>query len=164
MDPKQWFLSLPSSFRRHYSSGQIIKVQTSLNRSPIELFIFQNGLKSTEKALAVHGLGLSSFSFRGMVDSLGSRGVCVIAVDLHAVWRRKPLVGIENSETGQQRFVGILNSLDIVSFLAKSECLEDQEKAMKTPVSGVVVPNCSLLRQVDLGTRFKFRADVIVTS
>ncbi|KAK3229468.1 hypothetical protein Dsin_001349 [Dipteronia sinensis] len=69
------------------------------------------------------------------------------------VWRRKPLVGIENSEMRQQRFVGILNSLDIVSFLAKSECLEDQEKAMKTPVSEVVVPNGSLLRQVDPGTR-----------
>ncbi|KAK3198735.1 hypothetical protein Dsin_022150 [Dipteronia sinensis] len=50
---------------------------------------------------------------------------------------------------GQQRFVGILNSLDIVSFLTKSECLEDQEKAMKTPVSEVVVPNGSLLRQVE---------------
>ncbi|KAK3188846.1 hypothetical protein Dsin_028407 [Dipteronia sinensis] len=83
-DLKQWFLSLPSSLRLHYSSSRIIKVQTSPNRSPIELFTFQNGVKSTENALVVHGLGLSSFSFRGMVDSLGSRGVRVIAVDLHA--------------------------------------------------------------------------------
>ncbi|KAK0599433.1 hypothetical protein LWI29_005240 [Acer saccharum] len=81
-DPKQWFLSLPSSLRRHYSSGRIIKVQMSPNRSPIELFTFQNGVKSTENVLIVHGLGVSSFSFRGMVESLGSRGVRVIAVDL----------------------------------------------------------------------------------
>ncbi|KAI9182512.1 hypothetical protein LWI28_026080 [Acer negundo] len=81
-DPKQWFLSLPSSLRHHYSSGRIIKVQTKPNRSPIELFTFRNGVKSTETVLVVHGLGLSSFSFRGMVDSLGSRGVRVIAVDL----------------------------------------------------------------------------------
>ncbi|KAK3221819.1 hypothetical protein Dsin_008844 [Dipteronia sinensis] len=162
MDPKQWFLSLPSSLRRLYSSSQIIKVQTSPNRSPIELFTFQNGVKLIENALVVHGLGLSSFSFHGTVDSLGSRGVHAEAA-IRAIgesteceipiWRRKPLVGIENSEMGQQRFVGILNSLDIVSFLVKSECLEDQEKAMKTPYSEVVVPNGSLLRQVDPGTR-----------
>ncbi|GAY44606.1 hypothetical protein CUMW_083180 [Citrus unshiu] len=53
----------------------------------------------------------------------------------------------------QQRFVGILNSFDIVAFLAKSDCLEDQDKAMKTPVSQVIVPNNSLLKQVDPGTR-----------
>ncbi|KAK1582421.1 hypothetical protein Q3G72_014778 [Acer saccharum] len=74
--------NLPSSLRRHYSSGRIIKVQMSPNRSPIELFTFQNGVKSTENVLIVHGLGVSSFSFRGMVESLGSRGVRVIAVDL----------------------------------------------------------------------------------
>lgn len=70
------------------------------------------------------------------------------------VWKKKTHVGIvESSEMRQQRFVGILNSLDIVAFLAKAECLEDQEKAMKTPVSEVVVPNNSLLRLVDPGTR-----------
>ncbi|KAK3225921.1 hypothetical protein Dsin_005783 [Dipteronia sinensis] len=134
----------------------------SPSRSPIELFTFQNSVKSTENTLVVHRLGLSSFSFRVMVDSLGSRGVraeaAIRAIGEFtefgiSIWRRKPLVGIKNSEMGQQRFVGILNSLDIVSFLAKSECLEDQKKAMKTPVSEVVVPNGSLLRQVDPGTR-----------
>ncbi|XP_010553857.1 PREDICTED: CBS domain-containing protein CBSX6-like [Tarenaya hassleriana] len=60
---------------------------------------------------------------------------------------------VENSEVRQQRFVGILNSLDIVAFLARSECLQDQERAMKMPVSEVVKPNNSLLRQVDPGTR-----------
>lgn len=70
------------------------------------------------------------------------------------VWKRRSVAGvIENSEMRQQRFVGILNSLDIVAFLARNECLEDQEKAMKTPVSEVVLPNNSLLKQVDPGTR-----------
>ncbi|KAE8707852.1 CBS domain-containing protein CBSX6 [Hibiscus syriacus] len=70
------------------------------------------------------------------------------------VWKRIPPVGmIEKNEMRQQRFVGILTSLDIVSFLAKSQCLEDQDKAMKTPVSDIVVPNNSLLKIVDPATR-----------
>ena len=70
------------------------------------------------------------------------------------IWKRKSSVSIfENGDMRQQRFVGILNSLDIVAFLARSHCLEDQDKAMKTPVSEVVIPNNSLLRQVDPGTR-----------
>ncbi|GLT36440.1 hypothetical protein SLA2020_108150 [Shorea laevis] len=70
------------------------------------------------------------------------------------VWRKRQHVGMtENSEIRQQRFVGILTSLDIVAFLARSECLENQEKAMKTPVSEVVVPNNYLLKQVDPATR-----------
>ncbi|GAB2277196.1 CBS domain-containing protein cbsx6 [Dionaea muscipula] len=70
------------------------------------------------------------------------------------VWRRRsPKVVVENSEMRQQRFLGILNTLDIVAFLARVSCLEDQEKAMKTPVSEIVVPNNSLLREVDPATR-----------
>ncbi|KAB2049377.1 hypothetical protein ES319_A13G171600v1 [Gossypium barbadense] len=70
------------------------------------------------------------------------------------VWKRSSHVGmIENNEMRQQRFVGILTSLDIISFLAKSQCLEDQDKAMKTQVSDVVVPNNTLLKIVDPGTR-----------
>lgn len=71
------------------------------------------------------------------------------------VWKRRLLPGsvVESGEMRQQRFVGILDSLDIVTFLARSECLQDQERAMKTPVSEVVVPNSSLLRLVDPGTR-----------
>ncbi|KAG6735944.1 hypothetical protein POTOM_061373 [Populus tomentosa] len=69
------------------------------------------------------------------------------------VWKRKShLSMIETSEMRQQRFVGILNSLDIVAFLASTECLEDQDKAIKTSVSQVVVPNASLLKQVDPAT------------
>lgn len=78
------------------------------------------------------------------------------------VWKRRShsqYTGvIENGEMRQQRFVGILSSLDIVAFLARSECLEDQDHAMKTPVSEVVVPNNSLLRQVDPGTRLALYA------
>ncbi|OIW01138.1 hypothetical protein TanjilG_25246 [Lupinus angustifolius] len=70
------------------------------------------------------------------------------------IWKKKTQVGvIENSDLRQQRFVGILNSFDLVAFLAKNECLEDQDKALKTPVSEVVVPNNSLLGLVDPGTR-----------
>ncbi|CAL9239283.1 unnamed protein product [Arabidopsis halleri] len=72
------------------------------------------------------------------------------------VWRKRStpnLPGfVENSEMRQQRFVGILNSLDIVAFLAKSECLQE-DKAMKIPVSEVVSPDNTLLKQVDPGTR-----------
>ncbi|CAI9090912.1 OLC1v1025800C1 [Oldenlandia corymbosa var. corymbosa] len=70
------------------------------------------------------------------------------------VWKkRSPKSVMENAEMRQQRFVGILNSLDIIAFLAKSECLADQDKALKTPVSEVVVPNSSLLKEVDPATR-----------
>lgn len=70
------------------------------------------------------------------------------------VWRRKSQKGaIENSEMRLQRFVGILTSLDIVAFLSRDWCLEDQEKAMKTPVSEIIVPNNALLREVDPATR-----------
>ncbi|KAK7340350.1 hypothetical protein VNO77_21052 [Canavalia gladiata] len=69
------------------------------------------------------------------------------------VWKKRSHGGIEKSEMIQQRFVGILSSFDIVAFLSKSQCLEDQDKAWKTPVSEVVVPNNSLLRLVDPATR-----------
>lgn len=73
------------------------------------------------------------------------------------IWKRKSQMNlIESVEMRQQRFVGILNSLDIVAFLARQECLEDQQRAMKTSVSQVVVPNSSLLRQVDPGTRYVY--------
>ncbi|KAL3523334.1 hypothetical protein ACH5RR_016168 [Cinchona calisaya] len=71
-----------------------------------------------------------------------------------AVWKKRSQKSvIENAEMRQQRFVGILNSLDIVAFLAEDECLADQDKAMKTSVSEVVVPNSSLLKEVDPATR-----------
>ena len=73
------------------------------------------------------------------------------------VWRKRSSAAlppglVENSEMRQQRFVGILSSLDIVAFLAKSECLQE-DKAMKIPVSQVISLNNTLLKQVDPGTR-----------
>ncbi|KAF8402213.1 hypothetical protein HHK36_013165 [Tetracentron sinense] len=72
-----------------------------------------------------------------------------------SVWRKRQQKNVvENGETKQQqRFVGIIDAFDIVAFLAREGCLEDQDKAMKTPVSEVVVPNSSLLKEVDPGTR-----------
>ncbi|XP_057476796.1 CBS domain-containing protein CBSX6 [Actinidia eriantha] len=71
------------------------------------------------------------------------------------VWRKKSKGSLimENAEMRQHRFVGILNSLDIVAFLARNESLEDQDKALNTPVSDVIVPNHSLLKEVDPATR-----------
>lgn len=73
-----------------------------------------------------------------------------------AVWRKRSAVQmgmIENAEMRHQRFVGILNPLDIVAFLAKDDCLNDQDKALKTPVSEVIVQDNTLLKEVDPGTR-----------
>lgn len=85
------------------------------------------------------------------IKAIGESTECGIPV-----WRKRStpnLPGfVENSEMRQHRFVGILNSLDIVAFLAKNECLQE-EKAMKIPVSEVVCPNNTLLKQVDPGTR-----------
>ncbi|KAK6233122.1 hypothetical protein SCA6_003195 [Theobroma cacao] len=82
-DPKSWFLSLPSSLRQHYSNGRIIKVQTTPNQSPIEVFVTENGqFSSSENVVVVHGLGLSSFSYSEIIRLLGSKGVHVIALDL----------------------------------------------------------------------------------
>ncbi|KAK6137836.1 hypothetical protein DH2020_028424 [Rehmannia glutinosa] len=52
------------------------------------------------------------------------------------VWRkRSQMCAVESAESRQQRFVGILNALDIVAFLAREDCLADQDKAINTPVS-----------------------------
>lgn len=69
------------------------------------------------------------------------------------VWKKRSQGVIENSDMRQTRFVGILSSFDVVGFLAKSSCLEDQDKALKTPVSEFVVRNNYLLKLVDPGTR-----------
>lgn len=76
------------------------------------------------------------------------------------VWKKKIQKGlIESAESRQQRFLGIVNSMDIVAFLARESNLADQERAMKTPVAEVIVPNNSLLKEVDPGTRWGFDSD-----
>lgn len=80
------------------------------------------------------------------------------------VWKKRSQKSvIENAEMRQKRFVGIVNSLDIVAFLARDGCLEDQDKAMKTPVSEVVVSNNSLLKEVDPGTRLVILFSILYT-
>ncbi|CAN6446981.1 unnamed protein product [Victoria cruziana] len=68
------------------------------------------------------------------------------------VWKKQPK-GVESGVVKQQRFVGIVNSMDIVAFLARESSLVDREAALKTPVSEMVVPNNSVLKLVDAGTR-----------
>jgi pimeloyl-ACP methyl ester carboxylesterase len=81
-DPKSWFLSLPNNLRQHYSKGRIVKVQTSPNQAPIEVFTIEHGPVVSENVVLVHGLGLSSYSFREVIRGLGSKGVHVVAIDL----------------------------------------------------------------------------------
>ncbi|KAF3778153.1 CBS domain-containing protein [Nymphaea thermarum] len=68
------------------------------------------------------------------------------------VWKKQPK-GVESGVAKQQRFVGIVNSMDIVAFLAKESSLVDREAALMTPVSEMIVPNNSVLKLVDAGTR-----------
>lgn len=71
------------------------------------------------------------------------------------VWKKRSQKNaMENAETRQQRFVGILNAWDIVVFLSREDCLADQDKALNTPVSDVVIPNNSALQVVDPATRY----------
>ncbi|KAB1227148.1 Protein AUXIN RESPONSE 4 [Morella rubra] len=81
-DPKSWFLSLPHNLRQHFSEGRIVKVQTSPNQAPIEVFTTEHGPVGAENVLLVHGLGLSSYSFRKVLSMLASKGIHVVAVDL----------------------------------------------------------------------------------
>ncbi|CAM8931133.1 unnamed protein product [Rhodiola kirilowii] len=83
-DPKTWFLGLPNHLRQHYAEGRTVKVQTSPNHKPIDVFALEKRSDSDldESVLIVHGLGLSSYDFREVVAKLGLRGVRVVAVDL----------------------------------------------------------------------------------
>ncbi|CAJ1960858.1 unnamed protein product [Sphenostylis stenocarpa] len=81
-DGKAWFLTLPTSLRHHYSDGRTIKVQTHPNEAPIQVFTFQEGPTSSENVVIVHGLGLSSYSYRQLAKSLAAKGVHVTTVDL----------------------------------------------------------------------------------
>ncbi|KAK3436472.1 hypothetical protein EUGRSUZ_C01256 [Eucalyptus grandis] len=81
-DPKSWFLSLPASLRQHYSKGRTIKVQIYPNSGPVEVFAIEDGPSSAENVLIIHGLGASSYSFSRVVQSLGSKDIRAIAIDL----------------------------------------------------------------------------------
>lgn len=81
-DPRSWFLSLPPALRQHYSDGRTIKVQVNADESPIEVFVAESGSIHSENVIIVHGLGLSSFAFKEMIQSLGSKGFHGVAIDL----------------------------------------------------------------------------------
>lgn len=81
-DTKTWFISLPNALRQHYSKGRSIKVQTRPNQAPIQVFTVEEGPVVSENVVIVHGLGLSSYSYRQVIQSLGAKGVRVIAIDL----------------------------------------------------------------------------------
>ncbi|KAF8117989.1 hypothetical protein N665_0007s0038 [Sinapis alba] len=81
-DPRSWFLSLPPALRQHYSDGRTIKVQVNPDESPIEVFVAESGPIQAENVIIVHGLGLSSYAFREMIQSLGSKGIHGVAIDL----------------------------------------------------------------------------------
>ncbi|RRT45957.1 hypothetical protein B296_00054777, partial [Ensete ventricosum] len=69
------------------------------------------------------------------------------------VWRTESAAAAARRPPAE-RFVGMLNSSDVVAFLALSSA--DPEKAMTTPVSEVVAPNPGLLKEVDPGTSKRF--------
>ncbi|CAK7340708.1 unnamed protein product [Dovyalis caffra] len=83
-DPKTFFLSLSTPLRQHYSKGRTIKVQLAQNQPSSEVFVLESGKKDSvsEKVVIVHGLGLSSFSFRKVLDFLGLKGVHGVVFDL----------------------------------------------------------------------------------
>ncbi|KFK35601.1 hypothetical protein AALP_AA4G012400 [Arabis alpina] len=81
-DPRSWFLSLPPALRQHYSDGRTIKVQVNPDESPIEVFVAESGSIHSENVIVIHGLGLSSYAFRGVIQSLGSKGIHALAIDL----------------------------------------------------------------------------------
>ncbi|MQL79817.1 hypothetical protein Taro_012230 [Colocasia esculenta] len=66
------------------------------------------------------------------------------------VWRRRGAAQRQHEEPRAVRFVGMLNSLDVVAYMA---LVGDNERALRSPVSEVVTPNASLLKEVDPGTR-----------
>ncbi|CAA6667896.1 unnamed protein product [Spirodela intermedia] len=69
-----------------------------------------------------------------------------------AVWRNRgaQTPSIPGEDPKVTSFVGMLNSLDVVAFIAR---VGNHETALRSPVSEVVTPNSSLLKEVDPGTR-----------
>ncbi|XP_065853318.1 protein AUXIN RESPONSE 4 [Euphorbia lathyris] len=82
-DPRSFFLSLSTPLRHHYSKGRVIKVQLAQTQKATEIFALESENRGqTEKLVILHGLGLSSFSFRKVIDILGSKGIHGVAFDL----------------------------------------------------------------------------------
>ncbi|XP_021852187.2 protein AUXIN RESPONSE 4 [Spinacia oleracea] len=114
-DPKAWFLKLPTILRDHYSKGRPIKVQINPNEPPIEVFAYSQGPRTSENVLIIHGLGCSSFTFRRVVDDLGSKGFFGVAIDLpgsgfsdKTVEREKEIVG---GDSVLERFIEVYEEI-----------------------------------------------------
>ncbi|KAJ6815571.1 CBS domain-containing protein CBSX6 [Iris pallida] len=88
---------------------------------------------------------LVEFPETGTVEA-AIRAIAEGAEGAITVWRASKGSG----ERKVGRFVGMLNSLDLVAFLARAG---DQERAMRMPVSEVVEPDPTLLKEVDPFTR-----------
>ncbi|WCJ43143.1 alpha/beta-Hydrolases superfamily protein [Euphorbia peplus] len=82
-NPRSFFLSLSPPLRHHYSKGRVIKVHLPQSQKPTEVFSFETENRGgNEKLLILHGLGLSSFSFRKVIELLGSKGYHGVVFDL----------------------------------------------------------------------------------
>ncbi|KAF3785659.1 AUXIN RESPONSE 4 protein [Nymphaea thermarum] len=83
LDDKSWFLSLTPSLHSHFSRGKTIKVYVGPdNEQAVELFVVEQGPREGETVLLVHGTGCDSFSFRRVLESLASRGIRAVGIDL----------------------------------------------------------------------------------
>ncbi|KAH9604002.1 hypothetical protein KSS87_023605 [Heliosperma pusillum] len=105
-DPKTRFLKLPTSLRTHYNSGRVIKVQVNPNQPQVQVFTYSKGSRTSENVLILHGLGCSSFSFKGIVDGLASKGLFGVAIDF-------PGFGFSDKtvEREEERVLGVFGRL-----------------------------------------------------
>ncbi|KAL7126431.1 hypothetical protein ABFS83_14G186700 [Erythranthe nasuta] len=113
-DPRTWFLNLPPTLRHHYAAGRTIKVQTAPNHPQVEVFSIQQGpTNSDSHVLIVHGLGCSSFAFKNVVTTLGSKNVHAIAIDLPGSgFSDKSTVVVEENPGNNGPFGGLFDVYD----------------------------------------------------
>ncbi|KAK4769559.1 hypothetical protein SAY86_027709 [Trapa natans] len=68
----------------------------------------ERGPAGGEVVLLIHGLGLSSYSFRSVIEYLGSKGVCAVAIDLPGSGFSDRTIVVEEDveivETGQMPY------------------------------------------------------------
>lgn len=76
------------------------------------------------------------------------------------VWRKRSPAEDAAGIPCSDRFLGMINSLEVAAFLARTG--GDHDRAMRTPVSEVVTPNPSLLKEVDPRVRSDLLSLLIV--
>ncbi|XP_042464821.1 CBS domain-containing protein CBSX6-like isoform X1 [Zingiber officinale] len=77
------------------------------------------------------------------------------------VWRKRSPAEDAAGIPCSDRFLGMINSLEVAAFLARTG--GDHDRAMRTPVSEVVTPNPSLLKEVDPRVRLVDVLEVMKT-